>query len=388
MTTKIVLGVSGGIAAYKSVTLLRLLKKSHFEVTVVPTESALNFVGKPTWEAISGKEVHSKVFQATNQVLHVKLGQEADLIVVAPATADLLYRAAAGAGNDLLTATLLSSKAPVIFFPAMHTEMWEHAATQENIAILRNRGHSVIDPVSGELTGSDEGIGRMPEPEQIHALIKTFLAKPGVKQDLKGKRVLVTLGGTSESIDPIRVITNKSSGEMGSAIVRAAQLRGATVSAIVGNTNTVLPTAERLISVTDTNSMSEALATEAKMADLIIMAAAISDFRPRQNLEKLERSNTQSIELDATEDLLLNLTNNRRPGQTIVGFAAVTSDLLLNAQQKLAKKGCDLIVGNLINGQQGFGDLQTEIILVSKSAVIESGVVTKNQAAHLILDNC
>jgi phosphopantothenoylcysteine decarboxylase/phosphopantothenate--cysteine ligase len=388
VTTKIVLGVSGGIAAYKSVTLLRLLKKSHFEVTVVPTESALNFVGKPTWEAISGKEVHSKVFQATNQVLHVKLGQEADLIVVAPATADLLYRAAAGAGNDLLTATLLSSKAPVIFFPAMHTEMWEHAATQENIAILRNRGHSVIDPVSGELTGSDEGIGRMPEPEQIHALIKTFLAKPGVKQDLKGKRVLVTLGGTSESIDPIRVITNKSSGEMGSAIVRAAQLRGATVSAIVGNTNTVLPTAERLISVTDTNSMSEALATEAKMADLIIMAAAISDFRPRQNLEKLERSNTQSIELDATEDLLLNLTNNRRPGQTIVGFAAVTSDLLLNAQQKLAKKGCDLIVGNLINGQQGFGDLQTEIILVSKSAVIESGVVTKNQAAHLILDNC
>lgn len=388
MTTKIVLGVSGGIAAYKSVTLLRLLKKSHFEVTVVPTESALNFVGKPTWEAISGKEVHSKVFQATNQVLHVKLGQEADLIVVAPATADLLYRAAAGAGNDLLTATLLSSKAPVIFFPAMHTEMWEHAATQENIAILRNRGHSVIDPVSGELTGSDEGIGRMPEPEQIHALIKTFLAKPGVKQDLKGKRVLVTLGGTSESIDPIRVITNKSSGEMGSAIVRAAQLRGATVSAIVGNTNTVLPTAERLISVTDTNSMSEALATEAKMADLIIMAAAISDFRPRQNLEKLERSNTQSIELDATEDLLLNLTNNRRPGQTIVGFAAVTSDLLLNAQQKLAKKGCDLIVGNLINDQQGFGDLQTEIILVSKSAVIESGVVTKNQAAHLILDNC
>jgi len=309
-------------------------------------------------------------------------------IVVAPATADLLYRAAAGAGNDLLTATLLSSKAPVIFFPAMHTEMWEHAATQENIAILRNRGHLVIDPVSGELTGSDEGIGRMPEPEQIHALIKTFLAKPGVKQDLKGKRVLVTLGGTSESIDPIRVITNKSSGEMGSAIVRAAQLRGATVSAIVGNTNTVLPTAERLISVTDTNSMSEALATEAKMADLIIMAAAISDFRPRQNLEKLERSNTQSIELDATEDLLLNLTNNRRPGQTIVGFAAVTSDLLLNAQQKLAKKGCDLIVGNLINDQQGFGDLQTEIILVSKSAVIESGVVTKNQAAHLILDNC
>ena len=321
-------------------------------------------------------------------MLHVKLGQEADLIVVAPATADLLYRAAAGAGNDLLTATLLSSKAPVIFFPAMHTEMWEHAATQENIAILRNRGHLVIDPVSGELTGSDEGIGRMPEPEQIHALIKTFLAKPGVKQDLKGKRVLVTLGGTSESIDPIRVITNKSSGEMGSAIVRAAQLRGATVSAIVGNTNTVLPTAERLISVTDTNSMSEALATEAKMADLIIMAAAISDFRPRQNLEKLERSNTQSIELDATEDLLLNLTNNRRPGQTIVGFAAVTSDLLLNAQQKLAKKGCDLIVGNLINDQQGFGDLQTEIILVSKSAVIESGVVTKNQAAHLILDNC
>jgi phosphopantothenoylcysteine decarboxylase/phosphopantothenate--cysteine ligase len=388
VTTKIVLGVSGGIAAYKSVTLLRLLKKSHFEVTVVPTESALNFVGKPTWEAISGKEVHSKVFQATNQVLHVKLGQEADLIVVAPATADLLYRAAAGAGNDLLTATLLSSKAPVIFFPAMHTEMWEHAATQENIAILRNRGHLVIDPVSGELAGSDEGIGRMPEPEQIHALIKTFLAKPGVKQDLKGKRVLVTLGGTSESIDPIRVITNKSSGEMGSAIVRAAQLRGATVSAIVGNTNTVLPTAERLISVTDTNSMSEALATEAKMADLIIMAAAISDFRPRQNLEKLERSNTQSIELDATEDLLLNLTNNRRPGQTIVGFAAVTSDLLLNAQQKLSKKGCDLIVGNLINGQQGFGDLQTEIILVSKSAVIESGVVTKNQAAHLILDNC
>jgi phosphopantothenoylcysteine decarboxylase/phosphopantothenate--cysteine ligase len=266
--------------------------------------------------------------------------------------------------------------------------MWEHAATQENIAILRNRGHLVIDPVSGELTGSDEGIGRMPEPEQIHALINTFLAKPGVKQDLKGKRVLVTLGGTSESIDPIRVITNKSSGEMGSAIVRAAQLRGATVSAIVGNTNTVLPTAERLISVTDTNSMSEALATEAKMADLIIMAAAISDFRPRQNLEKLERSNTQSIELDATEDLLLNLTNNRRPGQTIVGFAAVTSDLLLNAQQKLAKKGCDLIVGNLINDQQGFGDLQTEIILVSKSAVIESGVVTKNQAAHLILDNC
>ena len=388
MTTKIVLGVSGGIAAYKSVTLLRLLKKSHFEVTVVPTESALNFVGKPTWEAISGKEVHSKVFQATNQVLHVKLGQEADLIVVVPATADLLYRAAAGAGNDLLTATLLSSKAPVIFFPAMHTEMWEHAATQENIAILRKRGHLVIDPVSGELTGSDEGIGRMPEPEQIHALIKTFLAKPGVKQDLKGKRVLVTLGGTSESIDPIRVITNKSSGEMGSAIVRAAQLRGATVSAIVGNTNTVLPTAERLISVTDTNSMSEALATEAKMADLIIMAAAISDFRPRQNLDKLERSNTQSIELDATEDLLLNLTNNRRPGQTIVGFAAVTSDLLLNAQQKLAKKGCDLIVGNLINDQQGFGDLQTEIILVSKSAVIESGVVTKNQAAHLILDNC
>jgi phosphopantothenoylcysteine decarboxylase/phosphopantothenate--cysteine ligase len=383
---KIVLGVAGGVAAYKSISLARLLIDSGHEVVVVPTPSALNFVGKATWEAITGKPVHANVFEATDQVAHVAIARWADLVVVAPTTADLMFRAAAGAANDMLTAVLLTTTSPIIYFPAMHTEMWLNPATAANVATLRERGALVIDPATGPLARGDQGLGRLPEPDQMSALIASFLAKPDLVKDFAGKRALVTLGGTSESIDPIRLITNRSSGEMGAAICRALYLRGAEVTAIVGNHSAVLPHDIATRSITSATELAAEVTSLSPTHHLILMAAAVSDFTVSPATEKLTRGSSRTLELEPTEDILAKIVTLKKPDQFIVGFAAQTKDLLAAAKEKLERKKCDLIVANLVGNELGFGPVITEIQIVSKHGVVASGQVNKDQAAHLILD--
>lgn len=383
---RIVLGVAGGVAAYKSISLARLLIESGHEIIVVPTPSALNFVGKATWEAITGNPVYANVFEATDQVAHVAIARWADLIVVAPTTADLMFRAAAGAANDMLTAVLLTTNAPIIYFPAMHTEMWLNPATTANVTTLRDRGALVIDPATGPLARGDQGLGRLPEPEQISALVSSFLAQPNLVQDFAGKRALVTLGGTSESIDPVRVITNRSTGEMGAAICRALYLRGAEVTAVVGSHSAVLPHDLTIRSVTSASELATEALSLSPNQDLIIMAAAVSDFTLSPAAAKLSREASRTLELEPTEDILAKIVTLKKPRQFIVGFAAQTEDLLSAAKEKLERKKCDLIVANLVGNDRGFGPIRTEIAVVSQHGVVSSGPVSKDQAAHLILD--
>lgn len=383
---KIVLGVSGGIAAYKSISLARLLIESGHEVQVVPTPGALNFVGKATWEAITGKPVYANVFEATDQVAHVSIARSADLVVVAPATADLMFRAASGASNDMLSAVLLTTTAPIVYFPAMHTEMWLNQATAANVKTLRDRGALVIDPAVGALARGDQGLGRLPEPEQISALIGSFLAKSNMALDFFGKEVLVTLGGTEESIDPVRVITNRSTGEMGASLCRALYLRGAKVTAVVGNHTAILPHDIEVAKIKSTTELADVSQEFATTADIIIMAAAVSDFRVSQSETKIAREDNQTLELKPTEDILTQLVEKRRPNQFIVGFAAQTENPIEHGKEKLTRKKCDLVVANLVGPDSGFGAVTTEVHIISKNGVQSSGKVTKDQAAHLILD--
>ncbi len=383
---KIVLGVAGGVAAYKSIALARSLIESGHEVVVVPTPSALNFVGKATWEAITGKPVHANVFEATDQVAHVAIARWADLVVVAPATADLMFRAAAGAANDMLTAVLLTTSAPIFYFPAMHTEMWLNPATTVNVETLRERGAIVIDPATGSLARGDQGLGRLPEPVQILALINSFLAKPTLTKDFSGKRALVTLGGTVENIDPVRLITNRSSGEMGAAICRALYLRGAQVTAIVGNHTAILPHDISVTSISTTSELAAATYSLAPAHELIIMAAAVSDFTVSPSSSKLSRDGSRTLELEPTDDILSKVVSDRLKNQFIVGFAAQTEDPITAGKEKLDRKKCDLIIANLVGSDIGFGSIDTEVHIISKESVVSSGQVSKDQAAHLILD--
>jgi phosphopantothenoylcysteine decarboxylase / phosphopantothenate---cysteine ligase len=384
---KIILGVSGGVSAYKSILLARLLQDAGYDLKIIPTPSALNFIGKATWEAISGNPVNAEVFEETHRIAHVADARSADLIIVAPATADLLQRAVAGAANDMLTATLLSTTAKVMFFPAMHSEMWEHPATKTNVDLLRSRGCIVVDPATGSLARGDEGVGRLPEPSQILGLVNSFFANPNFKTDFANQNVLVSLGGTAEAIDPVRVITNRSTGEMGAAICRAFQLRGAKVTAVIGNASAVIGHNIDVHPVVTASELERAMLQLQPDHSVIVMTAAVSDFTVNASALKMSSGSKQTLNLEPTNDVLTSLVSNKQTGQTIVGFAAQTEDVLLAAKAKIARKGCDLLVANLVSATQGFGKGPTEIHLITSSGESKSsGLIDKDQAAHLILD--
>ena len=356
----VILGVGGGIAAYKACELLRRFTESGHRVRVVPTASALRFVGAPTWAALSGQPVADDVWSAAEQVPHVTLGRAADLVVVAPATADLLARAAHGLADDLLTNTLLTARAPVVFAPAMHTEMWEHPATVDNVATLRRRGAIVIEPASGRLTGADTGKGRLPEPEEIFAVARLALLRGGAApRDLAGRHVVVTAGGTREPLDPVRFLGNRSSGRQGYAFARTAVARGARVTLIAANVELPDPAGTELIRVGTTDELRKATVEAAAGADAIVMAAAPADFRPASyqatKIKKAGDGSAPTLRLVTTVDIAAELGAAKRPGQVLVAFAAETNDALAHGRQKLARKRADLIVVNEVGPDRAFG---------------------------------
>ncbi|BBZ69073.1 bifunctional phosphopantothenoylcysteine decarboxylase/phosphopantothenate--cysteine ligase CoaBC [Mycobacterium paraseoulense] len=365
---RIVVGVSGGIAAYKACTVVRQLSEAGHLVRVIPTESALRFVGAATFEALSGQPVHTGVFENVPDVPHVQLGQKADLVLVAPATADLLARAVHGRADDLLTATLLTARCPVLFAPAMHTEMWLHPATVDNVATLRRRGAVVLEPASGRLTGSDSGSGRLPEAEEITTLAELLLERhDALPYDLAGCKVLVTAGGTREPIDPVRFIGNRSSGKQGYAVARVAAQRGAEVTLIAGHTAGLIdPAGVEVVHVSSAEQLGDAVAKHAPAVDVLVMAAAVADFRPAQvSAAKIKKGDAgpPTIELVRNDDVLAGAVRARAHGElpnmrAIVGFAAETGDangdVLFHARAKLRRKGCDLLVVNAVGDGRAF----------------------------------
>jgi len=368
---RIVLGVGAGIAAYKSCELLRLLTESGHRVRVVPTPDALRFVGEATWAALSGEPVSADVWHDVHDVPHVRLGQTADLVFVAPATADLLARAAAGRSDDLLTAVLLTARCPVVFAPAMHTEMWQHPATQANVSVLRARGTVVLDPASGRLTGADTGPGRLPEPAELFAVAQRVLARgaEGLAPDLSGRRVVVSAGGTREELDPVRFLGNWSSGRQGYAIARAAAARGAKVTLVAANVALDDPAGAQVVRVISAREMREAVTSAAPEADAVVMAAAVADYRPETRSDsKIKKSGgaPPPLHLVQNPDILAELSGHRaQPGQVIVGFAAETGDVLANGRAKLAAKGCDLLVVNQVGGGLAFGTTDNEAVVLA-----------------------
>ena len=368
---RIVLGVGAGIAAYKSCELLRLLTESGHNVRVVPTPDALRFVGEATWAALSGEPVSSGVWDDVHDVPHVRLGQTADLVMVAPATADLLARVAAGMSGDLLTAVLLTARCPVVFAPAMHTEMWQHPATQANVSVLRDRGAVVLDPAIGRLTGPDTGPGRLPEPAELFAVALRVLARGagGLAADLTGRRVLVSAGGTREELDPVRFIGNWSSGRQGYALARAAAARGAKVTVVSANVALDDPAGADVVRVTSALQMRDAVIAAAAEADAVVMAAAVADYRPESRSDaKIKKTDASPppLRLAQNPDILRALSRDRpRPGQVVVGFAAETGNLRANGQAKLAAKGCDLLVVNQVGGGLAFGTDDNEALILA-----------------------
>ncbi|MBP2452731.1 bifunctional phosphopantothenoylcysteine decarboxylase/phosphopantothenate--cysteine ligase CoaBC [Mycolicibacterium lutetiense] len=366
---RIVVGVAGGIAAYKACTLVRQLTEAGHSVRVLPTESALRFVGAATFEALSGNPVHTGVFTDVHEVPHVRIGQEADLVVVAPATADLLARAVAGRADDLLTATLLTARCPVLFAPAMHTEMWFHPATVDNVATLRRRGAVVLEPASGRLTGADSGAGRLPEAEEIATFAQVLLERgDALPYDLAGVKALVTAGGTREPIDPVRFIGNRSSGKQGYAVARVLAQRGAEVTLVAGNTaGLVDPAGVDVVHIGSAAQLRDAVSKYAAESNVLVMAAAVADFRPAQvatsKMKKGSASEPNSIDLVRNDDVLAGAVRARTEGQlpnmrAIVGFAAETGDangdVLFHARAKLQRKGCDLLVVNAVGENRAF----------------------------------
>src|ERR1700740_1375761 len=361
---RIIVGVSGGIAAYKAATVVRQLTEAGHQARVIPTESALRFVGAATFEALSGEAVQTGVFEDVPQVPHVAIGHGADLVVGAPATADLLARAVHGRADDLLTATLLTARCPVLFAPAMHTEMWQHPATVDNVATLRRRGAVVLEPASGRLTGADSGAGRLPEAEEIVTFAQLLLERhDAMPYDVAGVKVLVTAGGTREPIDPVRFIGNRSSGKQGYAVARVAAPRGAQVTLIAGQTAGLIdPAGVTVVHVSTAQQLGEAVSKHASEVDVLVMAAAVADFRPAQvAAAKIKKGSEDSAEptiaLVRNDDVLAGAVRARTHGQLpnmrpIVGFAAETGDangdVLFHAREKLRRKGCDLLVVNAV----------------------------------------
>jgi phosphopantothenoylcysteine decarboxylase/phosphopantothenate--cysteine ligase len=367
---RIIVGVGAGIAAYKVCELVRLLTESGHRVRVVPTADALRFVGEATWAALSGEPAVTSVWPDVHEVPHVRLGQSADLVLVAPATADLLARAAAGRSDDLLTAVLLTARCPVVFAPAMHTEMWEHAATRANVVLLRQRGSLVLEPAAGRLTGADSGPGRLPEPAELFRTALRVLARggAGLAADLAGRRVVVSAGGTREELDPVRFLGNWSSGRQGYALARTAAVRGADVTLVAANVALDDPAGSKVVHVTSACEMRDAVRAAAADADAVVMAAAVADYRPTaRSPEKLKKTGVppEPVTLVENPDILRELAASRpSPGQVIVGFGAETGDLLANGQTKLAAKGCDLLVVNQVGGGLGFAVEQNEAIIL------------------------
>ncbi|NUS73645.1 MAG: bifunctional phosphopantothenoylcysteine decarboxylase/phosphopantothenate--cysteine ligase CoaBC [Corynebacteriales bacterium] len=391
----IVLGVAGGIAAYKAAHLLRLFTEAGHTVRVIPTESALHFVGEATWAALSGQPVATDVWANVHEVPHVDIGRRAQLLVIAPATANTLARAAHGLADDLLTNTLLTARCPVLIAPAMHTEMWEHPATQANVATLRARGVVVLDPAVGRLTGVDTGKGRLPEPEEI-AWTALRLAERGADQaDLTGHHVVVTAGGGREALDPVRFLGNHSSGRQGYALARTAVARGARVTLIAANTVLPDPAGVELVRVSSTQELHAATVRAAYEADAIVMAAAPADFRPvKQADHKIKKEVDGSapvIELAQNPDILAQLVRSRIDGQVIVGFAAETGDdegsILEHARAKLVRKGCDLLVVNDVSGGGVFGERHNAATILSRTGVVRQVPYgTKEALADVIWD--
>jgi len=381
--------VSGGIAAYKACTVLRLLRESGHEVRVAPTEAALRFVGAPTWEALSGHPVTTSVWTNVHRVAHVELGRWDELVIVAPATADLLARAAVGLADDLLTTSLLTATCPILLSPAMHTEMWQNPATQANVALLRSRGFHVLDPAVGRLTGADSGSGRLPDPTDIVAAGLALLAP----QDFIGRHVLVSAGGTREAVDPVRYLGNRSSGRQGVAIAQRAAERGARVTLVGANLDVVVPAGIDVVAVESAEQMGVAMLGLLPTADVIIMAAAVADFRPSDVSDhKIKKTSSAptAIELRTNPDVLTTLTAARTPGQIFIGFAAETiggDELMLAGRDKLQRKGCDLLVANDVSGGQVFGQSTTAAIIVdSRGGLLAVPSTTKIDLADQLLD--
>jgi phosphopantothenoylcysteine decarboxylase/phosphopantothenate--cysteine ligase len=358
-----VLGVGGGIAAYKACEVLRRLTESGHDVRVLPTEAALRFVGAATFEALSGQPVRSGVFEDVPEVPHVAIGRQAELVVVAPATADLIAKAAHGLADDLLTATLLTATCPVVLFPAMHTEMWEHPATQHNVALLRSRGTIVTEPASGRLTGADTGKGRLADPAEIVDIARLLLDRSdALPRDLSGLRVVISAGGTREPLDPVRFLGNRSSGKQGFALARVASTRGAEVIMVSAHTIPLPdPAGVRTVHVSTAAELRDAVLAESADADVVIMAAAVADFRPvHRATYKIKKTgrDPDPIALTPNADVLAELVAKRNAGQTIVGFAAETgdssADVLDHARAKLKRKGCDLLVVNAVGEGKAF----------------------------------
>ncbi|MDP3711872.1 MAG: bifunctional phosphopantothenoylcysteine decarboxylase/phosphopantothenate--cysteine ligase CoaBC [Mycobacteriales bacterium] len=392
--SRVVLGVAGGIAAYKAVELLRQLSEAGHEVTVVPTESALRFVGEPTWTALSGRPVATDVWTDVHEVPHVRIGQAADLVVVAPATANTLARAAHGLADDLLTNVLLTARCPVVMAPAMHTEMWEHPATQANVATLRARGVLVVEPAVGRLTGADSGKGRLPEPEELARTCEAVLRRGVLAPDLTGRRVVVSAGGTREHLDPVRYLGNRSSGRQGHALARTAAARGAEV-VLVTSASLPDPAGVKVLRVTSAVEMHDAVLAEAASADAVVMAAAVADYRPAERLAtKRKKTDTHAVDLVQNPDVLRALVAARTPGQVLVGFAAETGDdagsVLDHARAKLAAKGCDLLVVNEV-GETGHptgfeGDQNAATVLGADGTAVEVPLGSKDALADAVWD--
>ncbi len=397
--SRVVLGVAGGIAAYKAAEVLRGLTESGCDVTVVPTRAALSFVGAATWAALSGKPVAADVWTDAHRVPHVRLGQEADCIVVAPATADLLARAATGLADDLLTNVLLTARCPVILAPAMHTEMWEHPATRRNVDLLRERGAIVLDPAVGRLTGADSGPGRLPEPAAIVAAVRDVLRRGSrpLVADLAGRHVVISAGGTREPWDPVRFLGNASSGRQGVELARTAITRGALVTLVAAHLEVEPPAGCTVVRVGTALELGRAMHEVAPSADVVVMAAAVADFRPQavggHKLKRAELDSEFSLPLAQNPDVLHELVAARgaeaRP--VLVGFAAETgdddADVLTHGREKLARKGCDLLVVNDVSGGRAFGRPDNEVvILTSDGGQIEVPLTDKAAVADAVWD--
>ena len=412
---QVVLGVSGGIAAYKACSLLRLFTESGYDVTVVPTAAALNFVGAATWAALSGKPVSTDVWTDAHQVPHVRLGQHADLVIVAPATADLVAKAAHGLADDLLTNILLTARCPVVLAPAMHTEMWEHPATVANVATLRSRGVRVIDPASGRLTGADAGPGRLPEPQDIYAVCHELLSEADESPahgELARRRVVISAGGTREPLDPVRFLGNRSSGKQGYALAEVAVARGAEVTLISANVTLPVPEGVRLVSVQTAVELGEAVAKAAQDCDVVVMAAAVADYRPAHYTDvKIKKSfddtagdgsdtpispghSAPTIQLVRNPDVLAELVQARGSATSpvIVGFAAETGDgkhtVLDLAREKFMRKGCDVLVANEVGTDKTFGQDTNTVHILRRGvdAVTHVGPVPKHTVAATLWD--
>ena len=418
----VVVGVTGGIAAYKACILVRLLMKSGLDVTVVPTRAALDMVGRTTWEALTGKPVHSDVIDDAAGVAHVRIGQEADLVIVAPATANTIAKIRGGIADNLLTSAILVATCPVIVAPAMHTEMWLNPATQENVAVLRERGLTVLDPAVGRLTGPDSGPGRMPEPQLLAELVLAHLGDADTteghedavvaheaapsrvsdgqepRQSLAGRHVVVSAGGTHEAIDPVRYLGNNSSGTFGVAIAAEALRRGARVTLVSANVHAAileLAAGATIVPVVSAAELREAMEAAASRADIIIMSAAVADFRPASPADTKQKKSGEGeriLELVENPDILADLAHNRRRGgQIVIGFAAETGDesgsVVEYGRQKAARKGADLMVINEVGRTRGFGDVSTSITLIDRAGMVHAtGTGSKSHMARVIFD--